>query len=463
MRADDRRALGASFRDPSGFVFESGGTLYRQVNEVYRPHWERLMQSGLYQELAGGGLLIPHEEADRPGGDESAFLVIRPERVPFVSYPYEWTFGQLKAAALLTLDIQRRALAHGMSLKDASAYNVQFIGSRPVLIDTLSFEIYREGEPWVAYRQFCEHFLAPLAVGALTDARLGLLPRLWIDGVPLGLAAKLLPLRSRLSLPLLTHIHLHAGSQARHEDARALPQRHRGFSRLAMDGLVSSLTSAVRSLRCNTPRTTWSDYYETANYSEDAMRSKRDLVADFVRRIGPSTVWDLGANTGVFSEIARDAGAFVVAMDGDVGAVEAAWRRCAETGEEAILPLVVNFANPSPAIGWNLRERESLIDRGPADMALALALVHHLAIGNNVPFAELARFLARICAALVIEFVPRSDPQVQRMLSTREDVFGRYDPDSFTAAFAREFEILDTAPIESSQRTLYLMQRKAHA
>ena len=212
-------AHNASFRDPSGFLFTRDGVLYRQVNQVYAEDYRKLMDSGLYAKLVKAGLLIPHTEVDiEPANKKLAFKVLCPEYVPFISYPYEWSFGQLKDAALATLSIQKRALKAGMVLKDASAYNIQFQRGKPTLIDTLSFEIYQEGEPWVAYRQFCQHFLAPLALMAYQDVRLSQLLRVYIDGIPLDLASELLPARTRWNLGLATHIHLHARAQKRYAE-----------------------------------------------------------------------------------------------------------------------------------------------------------------------------------------------------------------------------------------------------
>src|SRR5215216_6396727 len=212
--------LAASFRDPSGFLFARDGVLYRQVNRKYEQEYTRLMESGLYDKLVKAGLLVSHVEVDHaPAEAALAYKIIQPERVPFISYPYEWSFGQLKDAALATLSIQRRALKVGMSLKDASAYNIQFVRGKATLIDTLSFEIYKEGQPWVAYRQFCQHFLAPLALMATRDIRLNQLLRVYIDGIPLDLASELLPGKTRLNFGLLTHVHLHASAQKRYSGA----------------------------------------------------------------------------------------------------------------------------------------------------------------------------------------------------------------------------------------------------
>jgi len=452
--------LAASFRDPGGFLFRRDGVLYRQVNASCADDLRLLHDSGLYDALTGKGLLVPHAEAPRDLGDEAAACVIAPREIPFVSYPYEWCFSQLKDAALATLRIQKLALKHGMVLKDASAYNIQFDDGRPVLIDTLSLAAYAEGEPWVAYRQFCQHFLAPLALMARVDVRLLSLLRTHIDGVPLDLAARLLPWRTRLSPGLLMHIHLHAASQKKHENTQGGAKARR-VSRQALTGIVDSLRGAVRKLAWRPGGTEWGDYYRDTNYSDDAFAAKRDLVASFLDRAAPATVWDLGANDGTFSRLAAARGAFTVAADVDPAAVELGWRQVKERGEKGLLPLRMDLTNPSPALGWNHAERASLLARGPADCVLALALVHHLAIGNNVPLERLAAFLARAGRTLIIEFVPKSDSQVRRLLATREDVFPGYDRAGFEAAFAGHFAPEAVQDIPGTERTLYLMRARA--
>ena len=464
-------ALPSSFRDPSGFLFDRDGVLHRQVNEVFRHEYDHLIESGLYDDLVGSGLLIPHEEvgldlAAAPG----AYKVLRPERIPFISYPYEWCFGQLRDAALTTLAIQRRALGFGMTLRDATAYNIQFRGGKPSLIDSLSFERRVEDEPWSAYRQFCQHFLAPLALMSYRDLRAGQLSRIHLDGVPLDLAAKLLPRRAYLRLPLLLHVLLHARSQARYERA-AMPtkaaaaegirQRGRRFSVRAFQGLLDSLERGVSHLRLPGSRSAWSGYYgETESYSADALAHKKALVSEFLSQAHPATVWDLGANTGLFSRIAAASGAPTIAFDLDPTAVEMNYRSVVEEGETRVLPLVMDLTNPSPSIGWENSERRSLLERGPADMALALAIVHHLAIGNNVPLDKVAGFFGRAGRWLAVEFVPKSDPRARTLLASRKDVFVGYHQQGFEQAFESCFVILRREPIRSSQRILYLMRRR---
>jgi len=460
----NNRQLPASFRDPSGFLFSRGGVLYRQINRAYENEYMRLMASGLYERLVKVGLLIPHVEVDQapsesealPNGDV-AFKVIQPERVPFISYPYEWSFGELKDAAHATLSIQKRALKADMSLKDASAYNIQFVRGKAALIDTLSFEIYDEGQPWVAYRQFCQHFLAPLALMALKDVRLNQLLRVYIDGVPLDLASELLPSKTRLNFGLLTHIHLHAGAQKRYsgEEVKA----RGGMSRQAMVGLIESLESTISKLNWSPRGTEWANYYEITNYSDAAFDHKKQLVKEWSQRLKPEMVWDLGANNGAFSRVASEIGAYVVSFDIDSAAVEQNYRQVKTDKTANLLPLLLDLTNPSPAIGWANQERDSFGARGPADLVLALAVIHHLAISNNVPLPKLTDFFAETGKWLVIEFVPKADSQAKKLLVSRRDIFPHYTRDGFETAFKEKFEICEAVEIQESERVLYLMQK----
>jgi len=459
----DTGRLGSSFRDPSGFLYEHQGRLLRQVNESYAADYELLRSSGLYRELVEKGLLVPHEEVSLElAASEGAYKVLAPEVIPFVSYPYEWSFSQLKSAALLTLRLQRLALKHGMSLKDASAYNIQFRGSKPVLVDTLSFERWREGEPWVAYKQFCQHFLAPLALMSYVDVRLAGLLRVHLDGIPLDLAARLLPKKARLKAGLLVHLFLHSRSQQKWADRPEGKQKaaQRKVSRQALEGLLETLRGAIKGLHWRPAGTEWADYYDQVNYTEAALEHKAELVKAMLAKAKPKVVWDLGANVGRFSRLAVEAGAYTVAFDIDPAAVERLYLELKKAPEPLLLPLVMDLTNPSPALGWHHRERDSLLARGPAEAVLALALVHHLAISNNVPLEQLAEFFAAAGEWLIIEFVPKRDSQVQKLLASREDIFPDYHEAGFERAFSEYFEIVEQAQVEGSERTLYLMKRK---
>lgn len=451
-----------SFRDPNGFVFTSEGELFRQINTTYREAYNHLMASGLYTALVKAGLLIPHKEVDAATVEHpDAYRIIKPQVVPFVSYPYEWSFSQLKDAALATLAIQRKAMDHGMILKDASAYNIQFIDGHPVFIDTLSFEPYKEGDPWIAYKQFCQHFLAPLALMAYCDVRFSQLLRTSIDGIPLDLASSALPLRTKLKPGLAIHLHAHARAQRTYADREdAVAAKARRISKNSLVGFVENLESTVRSLKWQTFDTEWAHYYDGDSYNDAAFEAKRALVTQFIAQVKPQQVWDLGANTGAFSRIASEQGILTVAWDIDPGAVEYNYHAVKNKGLQNLLPLVLDLTNPSPGIGWAHKERDSVVDRAHGDLVMALALIHHLAISNNVPLPDIAAFFAALAPWLIIEFVPKEDPKVRKLLATRKDIFPSYTLDGFKAAFEAEYAIVQEEPIPNSERTLLLLRRQ---
>jgi hypothetical protein len=452
-----------SFRDPSGSLFYYEGALYRRINNVYEKNYAEFIKSGLYEKLLEKQLIIPHEEIsvsffDIP--DKSGiFKIIKPELIPFISYPHEWCFGQLKDAAILTLEIQKIALSCGMTLKDSSAYNIQFKNGKPILIDTLSFECLREGEPWSAYRQFCQHFLAPLALQSKKDLRLSGLFRVFIDGIPLDLASALLPLDTYRSLSLLSHIHLHAKAQKKYAD-KAISAKQAHFNIKSFHALIDHLMRSVLSLNIKKQATEWDDYYSRTNYIPDSFDEKRGMLSIFLEIARPQTVWDLGANTGIFSRVASEKGIDTIAFDIDANAVDQNYNEIKKKGEKLILPLVMDLANPSGGMGWANKERKSLAERGPADMALALALVHHLAIGNNVPFEKIASFFSALSGWLAIEFVPKEDSNAMRLLASRPDILTDYCEKNFESEFSAYYSIEKKQAIPGSLRTLYLMKKR---
>lgn len=460
----NKSKIPSSFRDPSGFLFFDNGRIYRQINKYYKENYDLLLSCGLYEKLVNEGLLVKHEEfaAENIVGiesDEKRYKIISPEYISFISYPYEWCFGELKDAALTTLLIQKTALEHGMSLKDASAYNIQFKDGKATLIDTLSFEKYEEGKPWVAYKQFCQHFLAPLALMKYRDLRMNQLLKAFIDGIPLDLASKLLPKRTHLKFSLLTHIHMHAKSQEKYSD-KVVKIVHK-ISKFQMLALVDNLESFISKLALDKAKTEWGDYYDDTNYSDKSLADKKEIINGFIDKSGAEKVWDMGANTGFFSRIASEKGLPTISFDIDPLAVEKNYLEMKGGRDKNILPLILDATNPSPAIGWENEERDSLIGRGPTDLVMALALVHHLAISNNTPLLNVASFFAKICENLIIEFVPKSDSNTQRLLRTREDIFQEYDENHFEKEFGKFFDTVEKRQVSGSERTVYLMKKKS--
>lgn len=458
-------SITASFRDPSGYVFSKNGIILRQINKRYKSDYELLMTSGLYSKLTEKEFLISHAEVNDTAIklEKDGWKIIQPIPIPFISYWYEWPFEMLKDAAVLTLQIQKIAIQHGMSLKDASAFNIQFLNGKPILIDTLSFEKYEEGKPWVAYKQFVEHFLSPLAVMAYVDVRLSRLGNAFLDGIPVDLCSHMLPIRARLNPRLLFHIFAHAATKQKYSNKKLGDKlKEKNFGKRSLLGLLDNLEGAVKSLKWKAKGTEWEDYYEKDknNYKSVSIGHKETLVRKFVTQTKAKTVWDLGANTGRFSAIAAETGAQVVAFDIDYGAIEKNYRDIKTSGTENVLPLFFDMMNPTPALGWEGKERMSLFERGPADCILALALIHHLAIPHNVPFDFLASAFSRLGKYLVVEFIDKKDSQVQILLANRPDIFVHYTKEDFERSFENYFKILEKAPIQGSLRTLYLMERR---
>tara|TARA_R110000822_G_scaffold187752_27_gene326923 strand:- start:7770 stop:9155 length:1386 start_codon:yes stop_codon:yes gene_type:complete len=453
------QTLPSSFRDPSGYLYRDNGQLYRRITNIGIASYQKLLSSGFYDALVKNQLLIQHIETSHT--DQS--IVIKPDEIPYISYPYEWCFSQLKDAALLTLKIQKMALAHNMSLKDASAFNVQFHHGKPIFIDTLSFEDFTPG-PWVAYKQFCQHFLAPLSLIAYKDRRFNKTTANHIDGLPLDLTSKLLPWKSYINLGLLLHIHLHAKYQDKHSnDSECSTNNKPSISKEKMMAMIGQIESTIKKLEWGGADTEWRDYYSKTNYQPAAMKQKRELVEAYLKTIEPSPqkILDLGANNGEFSHLAAKSGCYVVSQDIDESAVEANYLHCKNSGINNVLPLIQDLTNPTPAIGWEHNERMSLLERCNADACLALALIHHLAISNNLPLTKIASFFSRATNYLIIEFVPKTDSQVRRLLKTREDIFSNYNQEQFEHSFREYFTICSKDTISNSDRIMYLMKRLA--
>lgn len=455
------KIIPSSFRDPSGFLFTRRGTLLRQVNKSYKENYEYLLNSRLYKTLTKRGLLISHKEMPASKNfSNDAYKTIKPEPVPFVSYPYEWCFSQLKDAALATLEIQRISLDHGMTLKDASAYNVQFKEGKPLLIDTLSFERYKPGKPWVAYKQFCQHFLAPLALANYNDIRLIQTMKIFLDGIPLDLTSSLLPKHTWLTPSLLTHIHLHAKSQQVFKN-KSIKNQKSQVSKFSVLGLIDNLMVTISKLKLDFTKSEWSDYYKNIHYSTKAFKSKKEIVQKYILESNPQkSVLDLGANTGQFSRLVNNKNVLTISTDTDPFVVEKNYLEVKNRSEKNILPIVLDFANPSPGIGFENNEREAFLGRSKVDLVLALAVIHHLSITQNIPFTKIANLLNKTCMYLIIEFIPKNDPKVKKLLSNRQGVFINYDQKCFEQEFEKHFRVLKRDKINNSNRVLYLMKGK---
>jgi hypothetical protein len=455
----------ASFRDPAGFVFEQDGRLFRAVHPDAIADVETLFASGLHDELVRDGLLVPHRRVDDGPALAVGWLLLEAERLPLISYACEWTDAQLMAASALTLQVQRRALKHGLTLKDASSFNVQFRGACAIFIDLLSLTRLGPARAWPAYRQFCEHFLAPLALRKHLPTAFTL--PLGLDGVALPAASRLLPAQTWLSPGLALHVHLHARAMTGTSERRR-PAAGTASTKAAaefQDRLAASLEQALAGLRPKPRRSAWSDYRQTNVYSESSAATKMRFVRDVVDQTGARRALDLGANDGHYARALVDMGVACTAVEVDAACSEQLYASSVDPRYAALLnTLRVDLTNPTPAHGWAHSERASFAERSHCDLVLALALLHHLSITHQVPFDRIAAYLAQLAPTAVVEFVPTADPMAQRLLAAREGVTDAFleslSARSFEEAFAPLFDCPGRSEALEGGRVLYHFQRR---
>jgi ribosomal protein L11 methylase PrmA len=460
---DDANTDAGSYRDFRGRVYHAGDRIFRTIMPVAVDDFDYVRSTGLIDKLIAAEKLVPEQLVDRQvlgdAASDAAYVLEHP-RLPFVSYPYEWPFSILKSAALLHLDIHLDALEHGVTMSDASAYNVQFRGARPVFIDSLSFCRYHEGDFWLGHRQFCEQFINPL----LLRSCLGVPHNSWYRGSLEGISTEelsdLLRWRHKLSWNVLTNVVLQARLQRSSSSQSNASQRFRE-KRLPLIGfqqILHSLRRWIQTLQPKDRKTIWQSYPEQNSYSNDEVVRKREFIGDFASRTQPGMLWDIGCNTGDYSSLALEAGAkYVVGFDFDQGALEQAVARSGRA-KLNFLPLYLDAVNPSPNQGWTQSERPGMAQRGPADAALALAVVHHLAISEGVPLDLIIDWIVSLAREGVIEFVQKEDPMVQQLLQLRTDRF-EYDQQTFESILSRRARIVRSAQVSRSGRTLYWFSR----
>lgn len=447
----------SSYRDPSGFLFYRDGVLYRQVNRCFAEDFDQFINGGLYHHLVEQQMLLHHQTVgENLTGTEQWYQTLQPEELSYVSYPYEWCFDMLKDAALLTLDAATEAMKFGMMLKDASAYNVQWHQGRMMFIDTLSFEKYDEQKPWIAYRQFCEHFFAPLALMHYLKEPIQPVMMAYADGIPLALVKKTLPLKSKWHLHTYLHLHLHASMATR---SSTKTQRKKPFTRRKMQDLLRSLREGIEKFSLSGHSGVWSGYYEEANQRTNYIAIKKKILATWIDALSVETVLDAGSNEGTFSELFSAKARSVISIDLDHYAVNTWYRKIREKRLANVHPLLVDLAHPSPSIGVNNRERGSFLQRTRVDLVLALALIHHLGIGKNISFEQIAETFSSLGKRLIIEFVPRTDEKIEMMLLQKKDIYSWYTEEEFLRSFEKKFRMVEKIMVGDSGRTLYLFER----
>lgn len=448
-----------SFRDPRGRVYYSEGAVFREIHPPAEADFDVLTGSGLLAELVARGWTVSAEEV-RPADGSASTRAVHHNRMPFISYPYEWPFSLLKAAALHHIDVHLLGLDHGMTLSDGSAYNVQFDGIRPVFIDILSFTNYNDGDLWLGHQQFSDHFLHPLLFTAHTGVPFNSRLRGDIEGLNGAELLRLLPLWAKLRPRTFLNVTLPNRLAQKGHSARATPAAPRPLPKEALVFLLRHLRKWIGRLQPDFGQTAWADYYQASHNYEDAeSKKKAAVVADFCNAVRPDMLWDVGCNTGAYSEIALASGAGrVIGFDFDPVAIEGAYRRAVDKSL-TFTPLYQDSANPSPDQGWSGQERRSLQARCNGDAILALALEHHLAIGRNVPLDKVVEWLVGLAPRGLIEFIPKGDSNLERLLRHRKDIFAEYDERNFEHSLGLRARIVRKDVVSTSGRTLYWYDR----
>jgi len=454
----------ASFRDPSGYVVQENGIVKRVVNPLYFKQYDALVKSGFFEKLFKSKILIPHREVARTND----CIVIQPEQIPFITNPYEWSFEQYKHAALLTLKIHRLALANGFILKDASAYNVTFHKGRPIFIDTLSFDFYKEDTPWRAFKQFITHFFGPLVLAKYHGTEMLKLLQLHIDGVPVKMIASLLPFKTKFSSTLYSNIHLLAKLEDKYNEDYNAEQKIAKLSKKAQNNIIESLYDYIKRLDINQQQTEWGNYYDKTNYDKTSFKYKASLIKLWTEEVKAKRVIDVGGNDGTFGRELYEIVDEILVSDIDANAVELNYKKALQNKEFKLLPFVCDILQPAPAIGFDNTERSSLLERLEAynpDLTMALALIHHITLSGNVPFEKSAAFFARFSKQLILEFPKREDSWVSSLLVRKREFinhFDFYNEANFEASYQKFFSIEKKELLPGTKRIMYFLKNKSH-
>lgn len=458
-----------SFRDRNGRVFYDDGMTYRALSSKAFEDWKALSATSFFSRFVDSGKIVQTWNIDKEkingalkdSRKWSAFL--QHNTIPYISYPYEWSFNMLKDASLLQLELLLAALDEDMILKDSSAYNIQWQGVSPVFIDIPSFEVLPPGEPWVGYRQFCQLFLYPLFLQAYKGVEFHPWLRGCIDGIDPVQINNIMSTRDRFRPGIFTNVYLQAKMQARfgdlNKDVRT-ELKKAGFSKQLIQSNIKRIQKLVKRLQWVTGESQWSAYTETHSYTD----ADQDRKAAFVEHVAASRswkrVWDIGCNTGKFSRIAAKHADYVIAMDSDHLCIDFLYHSLKEEGVCNILPLCIDLADASPGLGWRGKERKPLEDRGKPDLILCLALVHHIVIGSNIPLLGFVQWLSALGASVIVEFITKEDVMVKTLLRNKEDQYDDYNLDQFRQYLEKVFVIRRYEELDSGTRKLFYAEPK---
>ena len=467
-----------SYKDTAARVVLEKGIYYRYIFNEYQAEYDHLMHSGLYKALTEKGLMITHQEVEQ--SQSNFYKKLHPHQIPFQSYPFEWSYGQWRKVLYAYLQINKIALAHGMILKDATPYNFYFEGGRAILLDTSSFDFFKEGDPWIAYRQFCSEMLSPLALMHYNGQRWAKITQSHLRGMPLNFVSKQLPLKSWLNMTCLLHIHLHGkyatndseNSSLRNsnkkgfEKTEKLVDKQKGFSKEKIVSLMKMLQSTV--VNWKKPfafEKHWIDYYQKDIASDKYLEYKEAVIKDCLTQLTNQnkvhSILDLGANTGRFSLIASEYADKVIALEYDDICVDAIDKAIVSSKKNNIYCLRMDLAETTPNMGVLEKEYSSIYTRARSSMVMGLALIHHLFISNQFNFDQIASMFNEFSERqVIIEYIPITDEKVQFLMKDKQREYAYYTEEGFTKALEQYFQIKERIQLEGSERILYLLEKK---
>ena len=451
-----------SFRDPSGYIFYKNNKVYRVVNESYKKDYDHLMSSGLYERLVSEGLLIRHSEISNDPKSNGEYKTLEVERIQFISYPYEWSFNQFKDSLLLTLRIQKICVDYQMMLKDSTPFNIQFIDNKPIFIDTLSFELVEnENYVWKPYKQFCEMFLGPLCLMKYVDPNLNKLLINNINGVPLELINKLLPLKSKFNISVFIHFVLHNMVKQKGNVKTTKEEKSKVISKTKHLNIIKQLEGFVINTKVPSELSEWGDYNEeTITEKKDYVIDKENSIKSFLKGEKYELTWDIGSNDGFFSRIiAEKYSSNLISFDIDWRCVDSNYLKCRDLNINNVFPLILDLSNPTPSIGWMNKERSSVYERfGSPDLITCIALIHHI-INVGIPLESFIEFLYKSRKDILIEYVPYSDPKCQIIFQSRDESFKYPTEDEFVNILKKSFSILESKKLSNTERILYKVRK----
>lgn len=456
-----------SFQDRSSRIVYLNDQVYRILNQQAADNWQQFKTTRCFQNALTNAQLVQTEDATNtnltavfPEIDTRG--VLQHERIPVVSYPYEWSFGMLKDAALLHLNLLNNAISDNFMIKDATAYNVQWQGARPVFIDIPSFEPLEQGKPWAGYRQFCQMFLYPLMLMAYKNIPFHAWMRGSIQGIEPQAMAPLFSVLDYVKPGVLPHVILHAKLQQQYATPDKQQQlvnslQNEQYAKALIVNNVKGLTQLIEKLTWQQSVSTWSAYAANNSYTSEESQDKIKFIETAISNRRWQTTWDIGCNTGTFSKLASKYSDTVLALDADHLSVEHLYQHLKASEYKNILPMVMNLADPSPALGWQGLERKSLPQRSQPELILALALIHHMVISHNIPVRDFIDWLGGLKSHLIIEFVTKDDPMVKTLLMNKADQYDDYNQAYFEKCLRHWYHIEKQETSRSGTRILYFL------